>query len=130
MAIVVGVFEDYAEAQASVQDLVARGFSSETISAVGRRGGEPTQRPQTSTAPVLRSAWEPGRCSAARSRRWGWPFRNRLARGGGALAAALAGASIGAAAGGVIGVLVDIGVPSAEAEEYDAAVRSARRSSP
>ena len=74
MAIVVGVFEDYAEAQASVQDLVARGFSSETISAVGRRGTSPTQRPQTSTAPVLRSAWEPGRCSAARSRRWGWPF--------------------------------------------------------
>ena len=45
MAIVVGVFEDYAEAQASVQDLVARGFSSETISAVGRRGGEPDPAP-------------------------------------------------------------------------------------
>ena len=125
MAIVVGVFEDYAEAQASVQDLVARGFSNETISVVGRRGDEPDPPPAdidtSGTAIGVGTGAVLGGTLAAMGLAVpgiGWLVA------AGPLAAALAGASIGAAAGGVIGVLVDIGVPTAEAEEYAAAVRT------
>ena len=125
MAVVVGVFEDYAHAQGAVQDLIAHDFSSEAISVVGRRGDEPESVPadvdSSGTAIGVGTGAVLGGALAAMGLAVpgiGWLIA------AGPLAAALAGASIGAAAGGVIGALVDIGVPGVEAEAYAAAVRS------
>ena len=125
VAVVVGVFRDYGQAQAAVRDLIAQDFSSEAISVVGRRGGEPESAPaeveSSGTAIGVGTGTVLGGALAAMGLPVpgiGWLIA------AGPLAAALAGASIGAAAGGVIGALVDIGVPSVEAEEYAAAVRS------
>ncbi len=124
MAVVVGVFESYEEAQASVRDLLAHDFSTETISVVGRRGEQdaaPAETDTTGTAIGVGTGAVLGGALAAMGLAVpgiGWLVA------AGPIAAALAGASIGAAAGGVIGVLVDIGVPSAEAEEYEAKVKS------
>jgi uncharacterized membrane protein len=124
VAIVIGTFEDYAQAQATVQDLIAAGFSSEVISVVGRRGGTPDGAPSheadtSGTAMGIGTGAVIGGALAAMG----------LAVPGigfvlaaGPLAAALAGASIGAAAGGVMGALVDLGVPTDEAHEYAEAV--------
>ena len=124
MAVVVGVFENYAAAQASVQDLIAHDFSGEAISVVGRRGDDadppPAEVDTTGTAIGVGTGAVLGGTLAAMGLAVpgiGWLIA------AGPLAAALAGASIGAAAGGVIGVLVDVGIPSAEAEQYAQAVK-------
>lgn len=124
MAIVVGVFENYAAAQASVRDLIEHDFSSEAISVVGRHDdGEaspPAEVDTSGTAIGVGTGAVLGGALAAMGLAVpgiGWLLA------AGPIAAALAGASIGAAAGGVIGVLVDVGIPAVEAERYAQAVK-------
>jgi hypothetical protein len=130
MAVVVGVFRDYEQAQASVRDLIASGFSSEAISVVSPRGQ--TRAAEAVPDPAPPDADTSGTAIGVGT---GAVLGGALAAMGlavpgigpilaaGPLAAALAGASIGAAAGGVIGVLVDLGVPDEEAQQYADAIR-------
>jgi hypothetical protein len=130
MAVVVGIFRDYEQAQASVRDLIASGFSSEAISVVSRQ--DPARAAEALPDPAPPEADTSG---AAIGVGTGALLGGALAAMGlavpgvgpilaaGPLAAALAGASIGAAAGGVIGVLVDLGVPGEEAQQYADAIR-------
>jgi len=131
MAVVIGTFRDYAQAQQVVRALIASGASTEAISVVGRREGEsladvaPDSRPvgeaASGTALGLGTGAVLGGALAAMG--LAIPGLGPLVAAG-PLTAALAGASVGAAAGGVIGVLVDLGVPDEEARRYVEAVRS------
>src|SRR5262245_64673370 len=131
MAVVLGTFRDYAQAQQVVRALIASGASSEAISVVARHEGEslvdvaPDSRPvgeaASGTALGLGTGAVLGGALAAMG--LAIPGLGPLVAAG-PLAAALAGASVGAAAGGVIGVLVDLGVPDEEARRYVEAVRS------
>src|SRR6266496_6461721 len=105
MAVVVGIFRDYEQAQASVRDLIASGFSSEAISVVSRQ--DPARAAEALPDPAPPEADTSG---AAIGVGTGALLGGALAAMGlavpgvgpilaaGPLAAALAGASIGAAA--------------------------------
>jgi hypothetical protein len=128
--VVVGIFRNYEQAQASVRDLIANDFSSEAISVVARgpSARESESVPETAAGDVGSSGTAIGVGTGALL--GGALGAMGLAIPGigpilaaGPVAAALAGASIGAAAGGVIGVLVDLGVPGEHAQLYADAIR-------
>jgi hypothetical protein len=79
MAVVVGIFRDYEQAQASVRDLIASGFSSEAISVVSRqdpaRAAEALPDPAPPEADTSGAAigWARALSSAVPSRRWASP---------------------------------------------------------
>ena len=124
MAVVIGIFGDYARAQTAVRALIAADFSSEAVSVVGRRDGAPeTETDTTGTAIGVGTGAVLGGALAAMG--LAIPGIGVLLAAG-PLAAALAGASVGAAAGSVIGVLVDLGVPDVEAQRYAEALRGGR----
>jgi len=132
---VIALYDDRAEAQAAVQDLVNNGFSRDVISLlahdthgesyISHEGHERAASPVASGASI-------GAASGAAIGGLGGlllglgvfaiPGLGPLVAAG-PVVAALTGAGVGAVAGGLIGALTGLGVPKEEAEVYAEGVR-------
>jgi hypothetical protein len=133
--VVIGVFQDPAQAQQAVRDLRAAGFREDQIGVIAHRsegkavvvdGTEPTH-----------SAWEEGAAvGAASGAVAGGLWALGMAAGmlpaigpviaGGLLASVLASAAGTAVAGGIIGALIGLGIPEEEARYYEKEFKSGR----
>jgi hypothetical protein len=134
MKTVVGLFDNIAEAQNVVDDLVGSGFSRDDISLIARDfegtyGENLGSREDMDTAAegALAGAVGGGAIGGLAGLLVGMsalviPGIGPIVAAG-PIAAALAGVGIGAAAGGVLGALVGWGIPEAEAEYYAEGVR-------
>ncbi len=145
MKTVVGLYEDFTDAQAAIKDLVDSGFDRADISLIAsdRETYRTTTTTDTTTAADIDDDLIPD------TNQLGEDVAAGMATGGvigglggvllglgalaipgvgpiiaaGPLVAGLAGAGIGAAVGGLVGALVNWGVPPAEAELYAESVR-------
>jgi stress response protein YsnF len=133
---IVGLFENFTDAQSVVRELVDQGFPREDISiAANNAAGEYSEYTATGQGAVDTDQMSGAAAGAGTGAVVGG--LGGLLVGLGALAipgigpvvaagpllTTLAGAGIGAAAGGLIGALVDVGVPEEEAGYYAEGVR-------
>jgi uncharacterized membrane protein len=124
MATVVGLFDNAADAQSAVEELIAGGWTREDISAV-----TPQQAPGNAEAAHFavketeRGAVIGGLAGLLLGMSEFAVPGVGLVLVGGWLAAALLGAGVGAAAGGLVGLLVEAGVPHEEAGPIAESVR-------
>jgi uncharacterized membrane protein len=126
---VVGLFDDFSEAQRVVQELVNNGFAREDISlAANDAAGEYTK--ETASSGMSGTAIGAGTGAVLGGIGGLLVGLGTLAIPGigpivaaGPLIATLTGAGVGAVAGGLIGALTDIGVPEEEAGYYAEGVR-------
>ncbi|HTK77020.1 MAG TPA: hypothetical protein VL371_17270 [Gemmataceae bacterium] len=133
-AAVVGVFDDYRQAEAAIGELRHAGFRDDEIGILSRTVtanetgvvNDPTQ-----------SRWEEGAgIGAAAGAITGTGLGLAVAAGlipgagpviaGGALAALLASAGAGAAVGTVLGALIGLGIPEEESQFYENEFKSGR----
>ncbi len=141
MKTVVGLYEDIADAQAAINDLVRSGFDRANISLVASNRWGDEKKSMAAVNTGNEPMTDPGQM--------GSDVAAGMATGGvvgglggvllglgalaipgfgpiiaaGPLVAGLAGAGIGAAVGGLVGALVNWGVPANEAELYAESVR-------
>jgi len=133
--VVIGVFEDPAQAQQAVRELRAAGFREDQIGVITRQSeGKAVVGGGTEPA---HSAWEEGAAvGAASGAVAGGLWALGMAAGmlpaigpvivGGLLASVLASAAGTAVAGGVIGALIGLGIPEEEARYYESEFKSGR----
>jgi hypothetical protein len=126
--VVVGVFDRLHEAQDGVRGLRAAGLPESDISLVSP---PPGSAPETSADETEANAGGATGVAAGAVAGAALAGLVTLAIPGvgallaiGPLAAALGGAAVGGALGGLIGSLSGLGIPTEEAREYEAAVRS------
>jgi uncharacterized protein (TIGR02271 family) len=128
---VVGLMDNYSEAQAAVRDLSAAGFSREHIGLVAHERHASDLGVKAKDGSAASGALAGAGTGAALGGIAGLLLALApLAIPGigpivaaGPIAAALAGAGIGAVAGGLIGSLTDMGVPEEDAHTYAEGVR-------
>jgi uncharacterized membrane protein len=132
--IIVGYFDQYAQAQEAVRSLVDTGFSRSDISLVASdpTGEYAKSDAVTSTDPGTTSYTAAGAGTGAVLGGIGGLLIGigALAIPGvgpviaaGPIATTLLGAGVGAAAGGLLGVLIDVGIPEDEAQYYAEGLR-------
>lgn len=130
--IVVGLFDDFSDAQDAVQDLVKAGFRREDISvtASDARGERARLGAPGASGSGSGAATGAGTGAALGGVAGLLVGLGALAIPGigpvvaaGPLAAALAGAGVGAVTGGLVGSLTDLGVPEEAAHRYAEGVR-------
>ncbi len=139
--VVLGVFNDPADAQRAVADLKAAGFNDDQIGVAlrdSRTGVSSTSTPgQEDIGGEMSSRTATGAAAgAATGAGLGGLWALGIAAGvlpaigpviaGGVLASILASAAAGAVAGGLFGALVGLGIPEEEAQYYDEQFRSGR----
>src|SRR5947209_8904781 len=133
-AAVVGIFDDYRQADVAIGELRRAGFRDDEIGILSRT----TVTSETGIVnDPTHSRWEEGSgIGAAAGAVTGTGLGLAVAAGlipgvgpmiaGGTLMALLASAGTGAAVGTVLGALVGLGVPEEEAKYYDNEVRTGR----
>lgn len=134
---IVGLFDDYDEAQDVVQELVDDGFARDDISIVandaerkyasGTASGKESQTDTDTTSGAAKGAGAGAVVGGLGGLLVGLGVLAIPGIGpvlaAGPIVAALGGAGIGAVAGGLIGALTDLGVPEEEAKYYAEGVR-------
>jgi len=127
---IVGLFDDFTDAQGAVQELANKGFSRDNISLAANDATGEYAKSTASSA-----EWSGTATGATTGAAVGGIGGLLLGLGAlaipgigpiiaaGPLVAALTGAGIGAMAGGMIGALTDVGVPEEEAGYYAEGVR-------
>jgi hypothetical protein len=133
-AAVVGVFDDYRQAEEAIRELRRAGFRDDEIGILSRTV-------QTSETGIVNdpthSCWEEGAgIGAAAGAVTGTGLGLAVAAGlipgvgqaimGGALAALLASAGAGAAVGTVLGALIGLGIPEEESQFYESEFKAGR----
>ena len=131
-ATVVGVFEDYAAAERTINELRRAGFNDDQIGYVVRdirdttstvTGGQKTLAGEGAATGAISGGVVGGVLGAAAALLIPG-FGPAIA--GGILATTLGGAAIGAAAGGILGALAGMGIPEEEARYYQSAFEAGR----
>lgn len=128
--MVVGVFDHAEQADAAVRDLLEQGYSAEQVSVVRRPAGAPPGLDADQTASdegmaagaAIGGVLGGGAGLALSLSALAVPGIGPILAAG-PLIATLAGAAVGGAAGGLLGSFLGLGIPEAEAREYEAAVR-------
>jgi uncharacterized protein (TIGR02271 family) len=126
---VVGLFRDRAAAEAAIQDLKNAGFSNDQIGVAMQDRTEQKDLAETTETPVAEGA-ATGALSGGLVGGLIGLLGSLLIPGvgpivvGGVLGSTLVGAGAGAATGGIIGALAGLGVPEADAQHFDAGLRS------
>jgi uncharacterized protein (TIGR02271 family) len=135
MPNVIGMFENYSEAQRAVERMINDGIDRDQISSIGRdsdRDRESTTTEHTSGAGkgagIGAAVGGIGGLIAGIAGLAIPGIGPILAAGplAAAIGGALGGAGLGAAAGGLIGALTDMGVPEHEARHYEDQVRQGK----
>lgn len=133
-AAVVGVFDDYRQAEQAIQELRRSGFRDDEIGILSRT----THMSETGIVnDPTHSRWEEGAgIGAAAGAITGTGLGLAVAAGlipgvgpvivGGALAALLASAGAGAAVGTVLGALIGLGIPEEESQFYESEFKAGR----
>lgn len=121
--IAVGVFQEPAQAHRAIEELRQAGYSDEEIGYLARASAiEPDQ---TTGASITNNTIEGGLVGGLLGAVVALLIPGfGLAIAGGVLAASLGGAALGAAAGGLLGVLLNVGIPEAEARQYQQALEA------
>jgi hypothetical protein len=128
---VVGLFPQRSVAEAAIRDLKDAGFSDDRIGVALQDPAEQRDLLESSGGTAAEGA-AAGALSGGLVGGLIGLLGSLLIPGvgpivvGGVLASTLAGAGIGAATGGIIGALVGMGVPEADAQHFDAGLRSGR----
>lgn len=124
---VVGLFRDNTEAQASLHDLEAAGFTREHLSLVAYDGSQGDAAVSSQGSEMGSNTTKGATMGGVAGLLLGLAAVAIPGIGpvvaAGPIAAALAGAGVGAAAGGIFGALADMGVPGHEAKYYQEAIR-------
>jgi len=127
---VVGLFDDFPQAQAVARTLEDQGFNSNEISIVANdaRGEYASKDGETHTGDTAAGAGKGAAIGGVAGLALGLAALAIPGIGpvvaAGPLATALTGAGIGAVAGGLIGALTNMGVPEEDAHYYNEGVRS------
>jgi hypothetical protein len=133
-AAIVGVFDDYRQAEDAIRELRRAGFRDDEIGMISRT----THTSETGVVnDPTHSRWEEGAgIGAAAGAVTGTGLGLAVAAGlipgvgpviaGGALAALLASAGAGAAVGTVIGSLIGLGIPEEESQFYESEFKAGR----
>ena len=128
---VVGLFTRRSAAEAAIRDLKSAGFSDDRIGVALQDPSEQRDLLESSGGTAAEGA-AAGALSGGLVGGLIGLLGSLLVPGvgpivvGGVFASTLAGAGIGAATGGIIGALVGMGVPEADAQHFDAGLRSGR----
>lgn len=128
MANVIGLFRTRDDAQATANELMSSGFSSDSVNIVTRDREGKTEQTTATGEEVGKSAGIGALAGGAIGGIAGLIAAGVIPGIGpilaaGPIAAALGGAGIGALAGGMIGALMEWGVPEEEAHQYAEGVR-------
>ena len=123
----VAVFDDYAEADAAVAELVAAGYPREAVSIVRREAGTPPKRSASETRAGAGTAAGAGLGAVVGGAAVGLislvvPGVGPLAVAG-PLTAVIVGAIKGGALGALAGSFVGLGMPTEDARRYEELVR-------
>jgi uncharacterized membrane protein len=123
--IVVGVFQEPAQAHRAIEELRQAGYSDDEIGYLTRASAkEPDENTGTF---ITNSAVEGGLVGGLIGTAVALLIPGfGTAIVGGILAASLGGAAIGAAAGGILGALISIGIPEEEARHYKKELEAGR----
>src|SRR5688500_2026147 len=131
MKTIVGLFDNYSDAQSAVSELEAAGFDRDSISVFANRGDQPGGGSSAASTESGSDTAERTMAGAVAGGGVGLLAGLALAMiagvgpilAGGPLAAGLTGAGIGAVAGGMVGALPSAGVPEEHAHYYAEGVR-------